>query len=183
MNRSNQFPGIKFSLCMAAMLLSMASHASWTDGAGNPVPDKPSMRSSGDFGAQLILTGNAEGFRKAWNATTGTPTLPSSSTVRLGQSISAVIVFGGCKAGVTNKCQVSVDFALLAPDGTKTPVGNGPVWSKEAPKPRILMLGDASVTVGFEKNDPPGIYTLIAKVKDRVANQNLQLTMPFTVTK
>jgi hypothetical protein len=124
-----------------------------TNETGKPVPDTPSMRSSGEFGAQLLLTSSEQAFRQNWNTTAGTPKLHTTRTVKVGQSISGVILFTGCTPGGNHACVVSAAFSLASPDGSKSPAGNGQVWSKAPPKPRVIMLGDASITIGFGPDD------------------------------
>lgn len=174
---------MKKILLLATVAIPLASNSAWTDGTGKPIPDTPSMRSSGDFGAQLILTGSEKEFRSTWNSTAGTPKLQSTNTVKRGQTISGVIVFSGCAAGQSHVCKVTADFSLRSPDGTKTAAGSGSIWSKAPLAPRIIMLGDASVTIGFNDADALGPYTLIANVTDQIAKQSVQLSIPFTVTK
>lgn len=174
---------MKRILASLAVTLPLAAVAAWTDGAGKPIPDTPSMRSSGDFGAQLVLTASEKEFRRVWHSTTGTPRLQAVDTVRQGQSISAVIVFSGCTPGVDGACKVAVDFVLQSPDGSRMPAGSGPVWSKAPQKPPLLLLGDASVTLGFGLDDAPGRYTLLATVTDAIAGRTLRLALPFAVTK
>lgn len=174
---------MKRALTLLAAAIPLAAFSAWTDGAGKPIPDTPSMRSSGDFGAQLVLTASEKEFRRVWHSTPGTPRLQAVDTVRQGQSISAVIVFSGCTPGVDGACKVAVDFVLQSPDGSRMPAGSGPVWSKAPQKPPLLLLGDASVTLGFGSEDAPGTYALLATVTDAVAQRRLQLSLPFRVTK
>jgi hypothetical protein len=170
-------------LLLIALALPFASIGAWIDGTGKPIPDKPSMRSTGGFGAQLLLTGSEREFRNTWNSTTGTPKLQTTNASRIGQSISGVILFSGCTPDGGNACLVSVEFSLVSPNGRKASAGNGPVWSKAAPKQRVIMLGEASVTIGFGNDDTPGTYTLVADVTDKIANRSLKLLVPFTVSR
>jgi len=68
MNRSGAL------LACLAGIWPLFTHAGWIDRSGRPVPDAPDRQSSGDFGAQLLLTDSADEFRKIWNSTTGTLT-------------------------------------------------------------------------------------------------------------
>ncbi len=79
----------------------LLTHAGWIDRSGKPVPDAPDRQSSGDFGAQLLLTDSADAFRKIWNSTTGTPKLKTVATVKVNAPISGMLVFSGCQAGRT----------------------------------------------------------------------------------
>lgn len=174
---------MKVTLSLIALMLPISAFSGWVDNSGKPIPDTPSMRSARDFGAQLILTSSDQEFRKVWNASIGTPKLQTTNHIKLGQSIAGVIVFSGCAPSPANTCNVTADFSVQNPDGTTTLAGNGPVWLKAAPKRRIIMLGDASITLGFGKDDSPGTYKLIANVTDKVTQQTLMLALPFTVSK
>lgn len=164
-------------------LFPLAGNCAWIDSKGNPVPNTDSMKSAGDFGVQLILTPDEKEFRHIWNSTTGTPKVVSTNKVNVGSSIGGVLVFSGCKAGRNGACNVSVEFFLEAPNGALTPAGGGPVWSLKPPQPRVLMLGQASVTVGFDKSDALGTYKLIANVTDKISRQTLRLSSPFKLGK
>jgi len=168
---------------LLALSIPIAGTCAWVDGQGKEIPDTPSMRSSGDFGVQLVLTPSEKKFRQTWNDTTGTPTLQSTSSIRQGESISGVLIFGGCQADPKKTCDVAVEFTLQGPDGSTTPAGNGPVWNASPPKARALFLGQASVTIGFTKDDAPGSYKLVAKVRDNISHRTLQLITPFSLTK
>ncbi len=174
---------MKKAASLIALTLPLACFGAWIDENGNPIPDTSSMRSSGDFGAQLILTASEQEFRRVWNSTSGTPKLQTTNKVRIGQSISGVILFSGCAPSPSQTCKVAAEFSVQAPDGKATPAGSGPVWSKAPPKPRIIMLGEASITLGFGNDDVQGTYTLVANVTDLVTKRTLKLSLPFSVTK
>lgn len=174
---------MKKFLVALAISIPLFANGAWIDAKGNPIPDTPSMRSSGDFGVQLALTANEKEFRSTWNATTGTPQLTTASAAKVGSSISGVLIFSGCDGGTTNACNVSVEFLLQAPDGSISPAGKGPLWTSAPPKSRILMLSNASVTIGFDSGDALGAYNLIAVVTDNISKRTLRLTSQFTLAK
>ena len=163
--------------------LPFAAQSGWLQPDGSKVPDTASMRSSGDFGAHLILTPDAEKFRRTWNSTKGTPSLATTKAVKIGSSISGVLIFTGCKPGANKTCDVTVEFTLKTPSGTIEAAGNGPVWKSLPPEARILFLGDAGVTMEFDRSDELGTYTLIANVIDQNSKRKLKLTSPFHLAK
>lgn len=75
------------------------------------------------------------------------------------------------------------EFILEGPDGNKTPTGDGPVWSGKPMQQRLLQLGQASMTVGFDKSDPIGNYKITANVKDKVSSRTLSVVARLRVTK
>jgi len=48
---------------------------------------------------------------------------------------------------------------------------------------RLLQLGQASVTLGFEKTDPVGDYKITANIKDKVSSRVLSVVTRLKVTK
>lgn len=172
-----------FPAAILALSLPLTANCAWVNAQGQPVPDTPSMRSSGDFGVQLVLTSSEKEFRNSWNTTSGTPKLRSTTSIRQGESISGVLIFSGCQAGPAKTCDVSVEFTLQSPDGSTSPAGTGPVWNDAPPRARELFLGKASVSIGFTKDDLPGNYKLLAKVRDNYSQRTLQLISAFSLTK
>lgn len=159
------------------------AHGAWIDKNGKPLPETESMRSSGNFGVQMILTPDDAQFRKTWNSTKGTPNLKSTDSVKPEGSIAAMLVFHGCAPNAAGNCDVVADFTLEDPTGVKTPAGGGPVWTGKPLPPRILQLGLASMNVGFDNSGPFGLYKVTARVTDRVSGRALSLTSKFTATR
>jgi hypothetical protein len=164
-----------------AALLPLFTHAAWIDASGKQLPETESMRSSGDFGVQLVLTPDEKRFRQAWFQE-GTPRLQSVDAIKIGSSASAMLLFHGCSPNPAGACDVVAEFALESPDGARTSAGNGPVWSS-APSPGLMQLGLASMTVGFDPTDLVGEYKLIANVRDNVSGRTLLLTARLKVAK
>lgn len=48
---------------------------------------------------------------------------------------------------------------------------------------RLLQLGKASMTVGFDKSDPVGDYKITANVTDKVPGLTLSVVTRLKVTK
>ena len=173
-------------LILAALFvlsLPLAAHGGWIGENGKPIADTESMRSDGNFGVQLVLTPDEDHLRKAWSATKSMPKLASANTVRLGSSLSAILIFKGCAANANGVCDVVAEFILESPDGKKIPAGNGAVWSGTPLQEGFMQLGVASMKAGFDSSDPLGNYKVIANVKDNISGRTLQLVAGFKVTK
>lgn len=170
------------SILLAALLPFMAQGA-WIDPTGQPMPDTESMRSAGDFGVQIVLAADEGLFRQTWNSSKTPPKLSTTNTVRLGAQVSAMLIFHGCSPNAGGVCDVASEFILEAPDGTKTPGGGGPVWTGKPVQQRLLQLGQASMTVGFDKTDPIGDYKITANIKDKVSGRALSVVARLRVTK
>ena len=174
---------MKKLLLIFVMSLPLVAQGAWIDLSGKPLPDTESMRSDGIFGVQLLLTPDDKQFRQTWDSTTGTPVLSATNSVRLGSSVAAVLIFHGCSPNAAGVCDVVSAFFLEGPDGTKTSAGGGPVWSTASLQEGRLQLGLASLTVGFDANEPVGNYSVIANVNDKVAGRTMSLIARFKVTK
>ena len=174
---------MKWLLTLLVALIPFTAQSAWIDPAGNPIPDTERMRSAGDFGVQIVLTADERQFRQIWNSSNTPPKLSTASTVRLGGSISAFLIFHGCSPNAGGVCDVASEFILEAPDGSKTPAGGGPVWSEKPMQKRLLQLGQASMTVAFDKTDPIGDYKITANIKDKVSGRALAVVARLKVTK
>lgn len=174
---------MKWCLTFLIALFSFAAQSAWIDPAGKPIPDTESMRSAGDFGIQIVLTADEGTFRHTWNSSKTPPKLSTTNTVRLGDSVSALLIFHGCSPNAGGVCDVVSEFVLEAPDGKRTPAGGGPVWSGKPMQQRLLLLGQASMTVGFDKTDPIGDYKITANIKDKVSGKALAVVARLKVTK
>lgn len=174
---------MKWCLTLLFALLPFAAHSAWIDSTGKPIPDTESMRSAGDFGVQIVLTADEGQFRQTWNSSKTPPKLSTTNTVRLGTSVSALLIFHGCSPNVAGVCDIIAEFALEDTDGKRMPAGGGPVWSGKPMQQRLLQLGQASMTVGFDKTDPVGDYKITANVKDKVSGRALSVVSRLKVTK
>lgn len=174
---------MKWHLTLLMALFPLAAQAAWIDASGKPIPDTEYMRSAGDFGVQILLAPDEDQFRRAWHSSATPPKLTTTNTVRLGGSVSAFLVFHGCTPNARGVCDVVCEFTVEGPDGSKTPAGSGPVWSAKPLPPRLLQLGQASMTVGFGKTDPVGEYKVVATVKDKVSARALSVVARLKVTR
>lgn len=106
----------------------------------------------------------------------------TTKAVRRGETVSALLIFHGCAPNGGGVCDVVSEFILEGPDGSKTPAGGGPVWSGKPLPQRLLQLGQASMTAGFDKTDPVGDYKITANVKDKVSGRVLSVAARLKVT-
>lgn len=174
---------MKWCLTLLIALLPLAAQSGWIDPTGKSIADTENMRSAGDFGVQIVLTANEGQFRQTWNSSATPPKLTTTNTIRLGETVSALLIFHGCTPNASGVCNVVSEFVLEGPDGSKMPAGGGPVWSGKPMQQRLLQLGQASMTLGFDKTDPIGNYKVTANVKDKVSGQVLTVTARLKVTK
>ena len=173
---------MKRYLALLAALLPLAVHAGWIDSTGRPIPDTENRRSVGDFGVHIVLAANEAQFRQVWNSSTIPPKLNTINTVRHGETVSALLVFHGCAPGGTGVCDVVSESIIEGPDGGRTPGGSGPVWAGEPVRQGLFQLGQASMSVVFDRTDAIGNYKIIANVKNRVSGRALSVWARLKVT-
>ncbi|WP_354356338.1 hypothetical protein [Variovorax boronicumulans] len=161
-----------------ALLVPLASAAGWVDGTGKPIPDTESMRSDGDFMAQLIVTPDEAELRQAWNNTSRKPVLRTTDSAARGVKSSAMLILRGCVPNATGQCDVVVEFFVATPRGQRIPAGGGPLWTSEPP-PATLVLGAATMNFAFGPSDEAGVYSVLAKVTDRIGQRTLELSRPM----
>ncbi|MGB4812819.1 MAG: hypothetical protein WBP13_10140 [Methylophilaceae bacterium] len=174
---------MKKYLVLLLTCIPFVAHSAWIDSSGKPIADSESMRSVDDFGVQIVLTADEPKFRQKWNTSKTPPKLSTTNTVRLGGSISAVLIFHGCTPNAAGVCDVASEFILESPDGNKMPAASGPVWSDKPMPQKVLQLGLSSMTIGFNKTDLTGKYNIIANIKDNISGKTLKVVTHLKVKK
>jgi len=160
------------------------SHGKWNDRQGNPVEDTEWMKSSGDFGAQLLLIGNEKEFFNRWKTPSETVKFETVSEINRGESFITPIIFSGCYVNKSGNCMVNAALKVLRPDGAiYADMAQIEIWENKPPPPKgILELGVGYLKVIIEPEDPEGTYTVQAKVTDNVKKSSFVLTRTFSVS-
>jgi hypothetical protein len=171
-------------LAVLLVLYTVDSWAQWYNpNTGAPVPDTESRKRSGDFGAMLTVTGDVKSFLDEWykTAESHTPHLKTKDKVKRGEIIGALLFFSGC--GIEGgKCDATVDFKVLSPNGSVYGEHNGSrVWSGSAARKGVVLLSQARLEVRIEPNDPIGEYVVLASLKDSTPKSVFQLMQKFQV--
>lgn len=170
------------SLAILAALIPFFAHGAWIDASGKTLTDTENRKSAGDFGVQILLTTDEKQFRQIWNSSATPPRLTTTSTVRRGETVAALLVFHGCTPTSAGVCDAVSEFFIEGPDGKRMPGGGGPLWSSRPMPKRLLQLGQSSLTIGFDKTDPLGEHRIIANIKDRVSGKTITVTTRVKVT-
>lgn len=161
---------------IAALTVTLAS----AQAAGDGMPRDLAARSAGGLQARLALTADEQELRRVWETSPTPPRLSVTDRVRLGTSASTVILFRGCQADAAGRRDVRVDFAVTGPDGKSQDAGSASLWSA-APLGQKFMLGAASASLAFHGDEDLGNYTVRARLVDRVAGRQLELSVPLRV--
>ena len=150
--------------------------------AGQVPARDSSVDQQGDFLAKILVVSDLDAFWSVWEKP-DLPTVETTSEVSIGQRVSAIVVFAGCKAAADGKCNVSISYSMIDQDGA--PYGSastapGKAWSG-APAPGHNLLASLSaMTFELEHKDKLGTYRIIAKLTDEVAHKTLTVSQAVT---
>ena len=139
------------------------------------------IKSKGDFGAQLWLV-QGEQFFQDW-IKPATPNIIPAAIAPRGENIYTVIIFYGLAHDSAGLANVTYDITVHRPDGSvysesKNLIG----WQGLAPQEsRTLELGRDHIAINFGLNDPAGLYTVDALVRDNVSRVELPLKQSIVV--
>ncbi len=144
------------------------------------------QKQAGDFGAMLLLTRQGESFRQAW-AQPGRPGYQpeiraTEQTIRQ-ERVEAVVMFSGCRSDDAGRCAAEVDFKVFQPDGSLHAVSNAaPLWNGQGPQSASnLQLGQSSLILLIDDEDPLGVYRIVAHTCDTTAQRCVDLERPLEV--
>lgn len=168
----------------ALMLCPVAGEAQWYHReTGVPLADNEWRKTSGSLGALLIVTAKAEEFLREWHSTpeAHAPRVVPVDRVKRGDVIAALLFFSGC--GVPGQsCRAAVDFKVLRPDGSVYgDLPNNRVSARPAPESGIVVLSEAHLNIRAEPQDPFGVYTVIAALREPPTGRAIHLKRQFEV--
>ena len=133
----------------------------------------PAARKSGDLGL-VIVASDTPDYIKKWLST------PSSQAVTIkrlkkakpNQLIVTAFLVTGLSANKDGNYNFSVSFYLLDPN--KKSIFGKKNYAKgmgKHPNKPMLTMADPALDIVLENNDPEGIYTIVAQVKDLVSGK------------
>lgn len=167
------------------LLVSVVTNAQWfSSSTGAALPDTKSQKSVGVLGVALRLTGDAEPFIQEW---TDTPEshglkLPPKGLIKRGSIVSALVFYSWCGDEQT-PCRATVDFKVLAPDGSVYgEIPKGRVLRQGASKKGLVYLSQAYLRVRIEPKDPLGTYKVIATYRASENADPIELEEQFDVS-
>ena len=99
---------------------------------------------------------------------------------KLGQKIWARMDVTGYKFAANNRFEIAFGMAVASPDGLQIfSQPDAGTQSGESFYPQRYAPG--MLTVNLSSNSPPGTYTLIVTVEDKIGQQSVELKQPFKV--
>jgi hypothetical protein len=179
----SRLAALLLGLGAAALVVATATRTPHAEPAQAPALPGEALRAAGAFTAHLLLTPDEPGLRRAWTeaAAAGTqPDLQATDRVAVGRGVGAVVIFTGCMADAAGRCDVAVEYALQAGDGTRRPLGNGSLWTQPPQTPRY-SLGSTALTLRFTPAERGTQLQVLARVTDRVAHRSVDVVAPLRV--
>ena len=154
--------------------------AQWRE-KGKVVPDTPSAKSDGDFGAMFEFTDKPDELYDAWEKpTAGVQWSRTSKAVR-GVPIVGVVFFTGRAPNAAGNCELVAQFVLTTPSGK--PWGDpidADVWvGLPPPTGSALQLSHNHLGLVVDPDDELGTYAARAVLTDRVSKKTMVLEQKF----
>ncbi len=139
------------------------------------------IKANGIFGAQLWLVQGRQ-FFEDWKKPAD-PTIDPVEIVSRGQTVYTAIIFYGTARDGGGLSNVSYDIVVKRPNDSIYDRRDDAIGFQDlaAPDNKRLMLGRDSLGITIGENDPAGLYTVTATVRDNVGRVNLPLTQHFVV--
>lgn len=176
------------SLLLALFMLCCAMshvHAWQSETGAAPDPDNEWRKSAGEFGAMMFITGKYQEFIEAWEkpaSPTYVPNISTTETAVRGQTVRVMVMFANCTEDKDGNCHVLVDFTIKRPDGTiYASFKEKDLWKGKKPPKNMTFLGNASLGVEIEQDDPYGVYKIQASIRDLNGGHSFDLVQHLTV--
>ena len=175
------------TLCLWTALLlcpiNAMAQAGWHDMDGKPIPDSPSLKSNGGFGAMVLVTPDKD-WQEKWNTPPETaPRFREATDVEAGGELFILSFLVNPGVDASGMANVTCDFMVVRPDGSKsTDTTDMPCFvTKLASDPRSVYLSAASLKYVAEPADPRGVWKVRITMRDNVRGVTLPLETSFTV--
>jgi len=140
-----------------------------------PVGESAWRSSNGELRAQLFFTDRPARLLLRWERSEHLD-LGQLTEVTIGEAVTAMIVFSGCRADAANECRLRGDYEIFDPDGVRLArFGDVDIWDRK-PAPRLPALqlgkGAAAIATGGGR---PNAYRVAATLRDLNAGTEMTL--------
>ncbi|MCM2257879.1 MAG: hypothetical protein NDJ94_19775 [Vicinamibacteria bacterium] len=137
---------------------------------------------SQDMTASLVVTNQPGTLFMRWQEGRDLQ-ISNVKRARRGEPLAAIVLFSGCAADPSGRCNVTMDMTVFDPHGGKYgEASDTEVWvGKPAPKPGASQLSVGYMKIRIEPKDPPGSYKIKATVADRVSGRSVVTQWAFEV--
>ena len=174
--------GVPIGIMGLCLVLATPAFGQWFQD-GVRVPDRSWSKSSGNFGAMLLLSDAPDEFLDNWTRRTPGVSIRTTQTARRGFPLAPFILFMGCTEDEQEACNASFDLQVLNPNGSEYFRTAGLELWRGKPSPAIgtLGLGIGYAEIDLTPTDPLGRYLVRAEIHDDNAEIALTLEQSFEV--
>ena len=152
------------------------------DRDGNPLPETHDRKSSGDFGAWLILTAKEKETIEVWNIPSEWVNIDTEETYKRNEFVTALVVFSGCRENGSGHCNLVVKFKILQPGGkVYADIPAQEAWTGKPSPGKAVQMSVSYVKIRIENHEPLGTYEVLADVIDSNLRETLSLSSKFEV--
>ena len=142
--------------------------------SGNPLENPVHLVKNGAFEAALYMTQDGE---KILSGEVNNGDLKNSVSVTSGGQVEALLLFRGCSVNQDDKCLVTGDYVIEAPDGSIFHEQlNTDVWKEAVQSVRQLLLTNTRVGFLAPEDADTGTYTFRVRLYDKISSEELSLT-------
>ncbi len=146
------------------------------------VPPASATGRAGNFRATVVLTEDDTAFQAIWYrpATVKPPPIRTLNDVTIGKRVSTFVLISGSARNAKGEASVEATFDIVRPDGSIVLTGNDiPLWNALAPPETHLEMAQTIWRFVFDEEDLPGTYRIQALVCDQIAENCVELSLPF----
>ena len=148
---------------------------------GEPAPDTHRYKSSGAFGAQLIVTDAPESLYEFWNNNPpGAVPVSRLDSTEANTHIETIVFFVGCLPDSSGKCHIEAEATVTTGSGETLVQGQRLVLSTR-PKPPGRQIGISEQGVGLTALSSHKSYQFKLRVIDRLGKESVVLTQHVDV--
>ena len=136
---------------------------------------------AGALHAEIVFTDDPNKLMALWDGPDENVKLNTVSQAAPGASWFSFLIINGCTLNDKGNCSVMVSYKTLAPSGDIHTVSTPEYILKDRPAPNGPTLS-AEHRVKFEASDPPGSYTMVARITDLNSGIELDLNKRIRLT-
>ena len=146
------------------------------------VPPASATVRARNFRATVVLTEDASAFQAIWNrpTTVKPPPIRTLNDVTIGKRVCAFVLFSGSTRNAKGDASLKATFDVVRPDGSIVVKSNDiPLWNALAPPETHLQMAQQRWEVVFDEEERPGTYRIRTLVCDQIAENCVELSLPF----
>ena len=172
---------VRFVL-IAALILPAFVNAGWVDKNGNHLTDTPDMKSSGAFGAMVLLTAKEKETFEKWGIPSVEVFIDTADTFKKNEFVTVLVFFVGCGVNEIGHCNLAVKFKVIQPDGgIYADLLQQEAWTGKSPSDNTVQMSTSYIKIRIEDHEPLGKYEVLVDVFNLYLDTKLSLSANFEV--